>query len=83
MVYTRRGKENGKKWRAQRGEKKLEFTLFPGGGMRKTVRDADGRKNRVNTESSDPIPRGWVGEGGIGKEACSVVKAVAWNRNIS
>lgn len=54
-----------------------------GGGMRKTVRDADGRKNRVNTESSDPIPRGWVGEGGIGKEACSVVKAVAWNRNIS
>lgn len=28
--------------------KKLEFTLFQ--GMRKTVRDAEGRKNRVNTE---------------------------------
>lgn len=63
--------------------KKNSNSLCFQGGMRKTVRDADGRKNRVNTESSDPIPRGWAGEGGIGKEACSVVKAVAWNRNIS
>lgn len=28
--------------------KKLEFTLFQ--GMRKTIRDAEGHKNRVNTE---------------------------------
>lgn len=64
-------------------KKKLEFTLFPGGGgCEKASETRGGRKNRVNTESSDPIPRGWR-VGGIGKEACSVVKAVAWNRNIS
>lgn len=80
---THGGKENGKKWRAQRGEKNSNSLCFTGEGrgMRKTVRDAEGRKNRVNTESSDPIPS-WTGlarggerasergkgEGGIGKE---------------
>lgn len=59
---THGGKENGKKWRAQRGEKNSNSLCFTGEGrgMRKTVRDAEGRKNRVNTESSDPIPS-WTG----------------------
>lgn len=57
---------------------RIHFVSRGGKGMRKTVRDAEGRKNRVNTESSDPIPS-WTGlarvrkgegkgEGGIGKE---------------
>lgn len=59
---THGGKENGKKWRAQRGEKNSNSLCFTGEGRgkRKTVRDAEGRKNRVNTESSDPIPS-WTG----------------------
>lgn len=83
-MYSERGvKENGKKWCAQRGEKKTRIHFVSrGGGCEKASETRGGRKNRVNTESSDPIPRGWR-VGGIGKEACSVVKAVAWNRNIS
>lgn len=39
---------------------RIHFVSRGGKGMRKTVRDAEGRKNRVNTESSDPIPS-WTG----------------------
>lgn len=78
MVYTgvRRMGKSGVLSAAKKT--RIHFVSRGGKGMRKTVRDAEGRKNRVNTESSDPIPS-WTGlarvrkgegkgEGGIGKE---------------